>query len=146
MVVMRQKTVFERIFSALCAAVVAVCAFAFCPSQAADKDKSRPLLVMIFDQNCKAWCSQVRPMVAELRKGYGEEVEFAEIDVTHEVLKDAKEKAKELGIGGKLGDTIGYVPLVLICSADRKDVKEFVGPKKKEAYEDQLKKLLAKRG
>jgi hypothetical protein len=85
-------------------------------------------------------------MVAELQKSYSEEVEFAEIDVTQDVLKEAKEKAKGLGIESLLPETIGYVPLVLICPADRKNNKEFVGPKKKEAYEDRLKKLLAKRG
>jgi thioredoxin-like negative regulator of GroEL len=106
---------------------------------------SKPLLVMIFDQNCKTWCSQVRPIVADLRKSYSEQVEFAEIDVTQTVLKDAKKQAKELGIGNLLADTVSLVPLVLICGSKRsKDYKEFVGPKTKEVYEEWLKKYLPK--
>jgi thioredoxin-like negative regulator of GroEL len=118
------------------------------PMHAADQGNmpvSKPLLVMIFDQNCKTWCSQVRPIVADLRKSYSEQVEFAEIDVTQTVLKDAKKQAKELGIGNLLADTVSLVPLVLICGSKRsKDYKEFVGPKTKEVYEEWLKKYLPK--
>jgi len=81
-----------------------------------------------------------------LKKSYADDVDFAEIDVTPDVLQDAKKQAKELGIGGLLPDVTGYVPLVLICSANRKNCKEFVGPKTRDIYEDCLKKILTKRG
>jgi hypothetical protein len=124
-------------------------AVAIAPLGAADRDnsqRSKPLVVMIFDKNCKAWCGQVRPMIADLQKGYGDDVEFAEIDVTTPVLSDAKKKAKELGIGDLLEDAVAYVPLVIICESNRKKHNEFVGPKSKEVYEAYLKKVLAKRG
>lgn len=105
----------------------------------------KPLLVMIFDQNCKTWCSQVRPMVTQLKQAYGEEADFAEIDVTANVLKEASKQAKDLGIGGLLPDMLGYVPLVLICESNRKNYKEFVGPKKLEVYENYLKIVLSKK-
>ena len=133
----------------ICACVFAFCAIAVLPQCAAEhggKPVMKPLLVLIFDKNCKAWCSQVRPVVADLQKSYIDDVEFAEIDVTPGVLPEAKKKAKELGIGNLLEDTIGQVPLVLICASARsKDYNEIVGPKSKEIYEDYLKKVLSKR-
>jgi hypothetical protein len=132
--------------------VVCVClAFMFSPLSlwAAESDNAptkRALLVLIFDQNCKVWCSQVRPVVAELQKTYGDQVEFSEIDVTRSVLDQAKEKAKELRIGGYLGDTRDLVPLVMIFSANRHSFRELAGPKRPGVYEEQLKEILSKRG
>ncbi len=85
-------------------------------------------------------------MIADLQKNYGADVEFAEIDVTTPVLTEAKNKAKELRIANLLEDAVGYVPLVMICSSNRKKHTEVVGPKPKEIYEDCLKKVLSKRG
>jgi hypothetical protein len=118
------------------------------PAAAEDKPAAvqQPLCVMLFDDKCKAWCAQVRPMMAELKTRYGDKVEFAEIDVSPSTLQEAKKKAKELRIGSLLADAIGYVPIVIICSPNRKGHHEFMGPKNKDAYEDCLKKLLAKEG
>jgi thiol-disulfide isomerase/thioredoxin len=119
------------------------------PHKAAAGDDSRrdkPLVVMIFDDNCKTWCKQVRPIIDDLHKSYADDAEFAEIDVTFKNLPDAKKKAKELGIGSLLEDTIGNVPMVLVCEQNRLKFTEFVGAKSKDIYEACLKKILAKRG
>jgi hypothetical protein len=145
---MRSAVAFGRSLSQIFTFAIVFVAIAVGPLTAADQGSTpapKPLLVMIFDQNCKTWCSQVRPMVADLKKTYSEQVEFSEIDVTPVVLKEAKTKAKELGIGGLLPDMTAYVPLVLICAPNRRNYQEFVGPKKMDVYEDYLKKLLPKR-
>ena len=108
--------------------------------------QQRPLLVLVFDQNCKAWCAQVRPLVSDLQKSYGEKVEFSEIDVTPETMAQSKKKAKDLRILRWLEDVQDLVPLVMIFPGNRHSCKELVGPKTKEIYETQLKEILSKRG
>lgn len=119
----------------------------FLPVAADEKNamQRKPILIMIFDKNCKTWCSQVRPVVADLKKSYETDFDFAEIDVTRSVLDEAKAQAKELGIAGLLPDTLSYVPLVLICEGNRKNHVEFVGPKSRDEYENCMKKIMAKR-
>jgi hypothetical protein len=108
--------------------------------------EQRTLLVLVFDQNCKAWCAQVRPVVADLQKIYGDRVEFSEIDVTPVAMAQSKKKAKELRILKWLEDVQDLVPLVMIFPSNRHFCKELVGPKTKEIYENQLKEILSKRG
>jgi len=107
--------------------------------------------VLIFDkaEDCKSWTAKIRSTIAELQKTYAKVAEFAEIDVSNidespKAMQAARKKAKGLGIGLLLADAMTCVPLVVITSADRKNYKEFVGPKSKDVYEDYLKDLLSK--
>jgi hypothetical protein len=133
-----------RIVVAILVAIVTT-VFAHSSSQAIEPE-SKILMVLFFDQNCHAWCGAVRPIVAELKKTYSDQVDFVEIDVTQSRLKEAKEAAKELKISSYLSDVSDLVPEVAIFSAKRKICKELVGPKSSEVYENELKNVLRKRG
>ena len=106
--------------------------------------KDKPLVTLIFDQTCKVWCKQVRPVMKELQEQYSGRVGFSELDATDSVLPETKKKAKELGIGGYFSDAADYVPVVLIFTAQRKLVKELPGPKTKEAYQAVIEKAMGK--
>ncbi|MFX6015226.1 hypothetical protein ABTE82_19220, partial [Acinetobacter baumannii] len=49
--------------------------------------QNKALVVLVFDQTCKNWCEQVRPVVQELKDQYEDRVTFAELDAT-ESLKE----------------------------------------------------------
>src|ERR1700733_12435704 len=89
--------------------------------------QQRPLLVLVFDQNCKAWCAQVRPLVADLQKSYGEKVEFSEIDVTPETMAQSKKKAKDLRILRWLEDVQDLVQARLVNWTIRLKMDEQAG-------------------
>jgi hypothetical protein len=101
------------------------------------------LVVLIFDQSCKAWCQKVRPMMKELGEVYGDKVVFAELDASHDKLKEAEGRAKELGVYNFLSDSADWVPIVGVFNPQRKLVKELVGPKQKEVYAGAIDKALA---
>jgi hypothetical protein len=107
------------------------------PSESTTSDE-KPLILMVFDQNCKAWCAKVRPVIAELKQEFSDQSAFAELDVTQNVLKEAKDQAKHLGLGSFVADIQDYVPVVAIFTSKDKStrhlVKEEVGIKSKEAY------------
>ena len=102
----------------------------------------KPLVVLVFDQNCKVWCSKTRPIMAELQKEYGERVTFSELDSTQSQLPESRKKAKELGILGFFSDVADYVPVVVVFSARRALVKELTGPKTKSDYQLNIEKSL----
>lgn len=103
---------------------------------------AKPLAVLVFDQNCKAWCAKVRPMVVELKQNYGDKVMFAELDVTDNVLPEAKKQAKQLGIATWVDDSRDYVPMVFVFTAKRKLVKELIGPKLIDDYRKHIDKAV----
>lgn len=106
------------------------------------KPGQQVLVVLIFDQSCKAWCQKVRPMMKELGEVYGDKVSFAELDASHDKLKEAEARAKELGVYSFLSDSADWVPIVGVFSPQRKLVKELVGPKQKEVYAGAIDKAL----
>src|SRR5271170_600375 len=83
-------------------------------AQQAVDSAGKVLVVLVFDQNCKAWCSNVRPVMKDLQSAYGEQVAFAELDATDNLVRQTEQKAKELGIRGFFDDARGYVPVVQI--------------------------------
>ncbi len=101
-------------------------------------------MVLFFDQKCHDWCGVVRPIVADLKQKYSDRVEFLEIDVTQDKLKESRKIAKEYGIAGFIDGAIDYVPEVGIFSSKRKCFKEIVGPKPNDLYETLLKDALSK--
>ncbi|HEY9759306.1 MAG TPA: hypothetical protein V6C97_29375 [Oculatellaceae cyanobacterium] len=106
--------------------------------------KDKPLVTLIFDQTCKVWCKQVRPIMKELQDEYHDKVGFAELDATEAVLVETRKKAKDLGISGYFSDAADYVPVVLIFTANRKLVKELPGPKTRKDYEAVIEKAMGK--
>lgn len=117
--------------------------FTVAPSAvAADAAGRKVLIVLIFDEGCKLWCQKVRPMMGELKKEFGDQIEVAEIDASAKTLKDAEAKARSLGIFPFLRDSAEWVPIVGVFSPDRKLIKELVGPKQKDTYVLAVKKAL----
>lgn len=113
------------------------------PASFADEQGRKPLCVLVFDETCKAWCTKVRPVMAELKQTYSDRVEFAELDATQKVLADTKKRAKDLGILGWFTDDADYVPVVLIFDNRRNLIKELPGPKTKEDYSSNIDKAIS---
>jgi hypothetical protein len=113
------------------------------PGSFADEQARKPLCVLVFDETCKAWCTKVRPVMAELKQTYADRVEFAELDATQKVLADTKKRAKDLGILGWFTDDADYVPVVLIFDNRRNLIKELPGPKTKEDYSSNIDKAIS---
>ncbi|HEY9871267.1 MAG TPA: hypothetical protein V6D08_19055 [Candidatus Obscuribacterales bacterium] len=110
--------------------------------QAGSGDKRPVLVVLIFDESCKAWCQKVRPVMKELKDQYGDKVEIIELDASAPTLKDAETRAKAYGVYGFLRDSADWVPIVGIFSGRRKLLKELVGPKQKDVYVAAIDKAL----
>jgi hypothetical protein len=102
----------------------------------------KPLVVLVYDQTCHAWCDKVRPVVGELKVQYGVRVDFAELDATQSVLSEAKKAAKQMGIEGYLGDFRDSIPLVAVFNARRSLIQELPGPKKISDYKKHIEAAL----
>lgn len=68
------------------------------PSPAAPESNSGVLVVFIFDQHCKQACKEVRPAMQELRRQYGSNMSYAELDTSREFLEETKKTAKDPGL------------------------------------------------
>ncbi len=93
----------------------------------------RVLVVLVYDQHCKAWCTKVRPIMQELADELGEEVSVVEIDSSATVGKSAIKTAEDLGIIRYYKD-VDMVPVVMIFDSKKKLMHELGGPKTKETY------------
>jgi len=94
------------------------------PARAAGK----VLVVLVYDQNCKVWCTHVRPIIKELAEEFGERVHVEEIDNSPSSAPAALKQVKDLGITALYKD-VESVPVVLIFDIKRKQCKEINGPK-----------------
>lgn len=122
-----------------------ILALAGSPASASPQAKAaeKPVLVvLVFDQTCKAWCEKVRPLMKELGQEFGEGVRFAELDATEAVLAETKKTAKDLGVLNIFKDVMDYVPVVLIFNRKQQLVKELTGPKSKDIYRNNIQKAL----
>ncbi len=100
----------------------------------ADQERApRALVVLVYDQHCKAWCTKVRPIMQELASELGEDVNVVEIDSSATVGKSAIKTAEDLGIIRYYKD-VDMVPVVMIFDSKKKLVHELGGPKTKETY------------
>jgi len=128
------------------ALVASVGAFAFSIGQAscAEEDSKKVLVLMVFDQNCKKFCKEVRPVLKDLKIAYGDKIVVTEVDVTQSVLSEASKRCKELGVQSFLPAAIDVVPCVGIFNEKRKLRRELVGPKKKQVYAKYIDKCLKK--
>lgn len=103
-------------------------------SAAVDQERAyRVLVVLVYDQHCKAWCTKVRPIMKELADELGEEVNVVEIDSSAAVGKSAIKTAEDLGIIRYYKD-VDMVPVVMIFDSKKKLMHELGGPKTKETY------------
>jgi predicted DsbA family dithiol-disulfide isomerase len=101
------------------------------------------LVVLVYDQHCKVWCTHVRPIVRELGEEFGERVHVEEIDNSPSNAEAALKQVKDLGILALYKD-VESVPVVLIFDVKRKQCKEINGPKDKAIYKAAIEKVIAK--
>lgn len=97
-------------------------------------DGDKTLVLMIFDDHCKVYCKEVRPILQTLKEEYGDRVAFHEIDFSEKTKKAAFESAKQLGVQGSIAAMLDFIPIVGVYTAKRKIVKEISGAKTKETY------------
>jgi thiol-disulfide isomerase/thioredoxin len=107
------------------------------------KAPGKVLVVLVYDQHCKVWCTHVRPIIKELAEELGEKVHVEEIDNSPGSAEVALKQVKELGIL-KLYKDVESVPVVLIFDVKRKECKEINGPKEKAIYKAAIEKVIAK--
>lgn len=101
------------------------------------------LVVLVYDQHCKVWCTHVRPIMKELAEEFGDKVHVEEVDNSPSSADAALKQVKELGILSLYKD-VESVPVVLIFDIKRKQCKEINGPKEKGIYKAAIEKVLAK--
>lgn len=109
-------------------------------SSSADRS-SRALVVLVYDQHCKAWCTKVRPIMQELAAELGDDVNVVEIDSSPSVRKSAIKTAEDLGIIRYYKD-VDMVPVVMIFDSKKKLMHELGGPKTKETYKAAIESTL----
>jgi hypothetical protein len=101
------------------------------------------LVLLVYDQHCKVWCTSVRPIMKELAAEFGDKVHMEEVDASPSSADATLKQVKELGILFLYKD-IEAVPEVLICGVNRKKYRELNGPKKKEVYKEAIGQFIAK--
>lgn len=131
--------------AALACLLAPVCAAGEATGKDVVEGDDKPLVMLVFDQNCKAWCSRVKPMMSELQQEYGDKVLFAQVDATESVWTETKKQVKQLGVSSIFDDLRDYVPVVAFFAPHRKLVKELVGAKSKEDYRTNIDKALGKK-
>lgn len=99
-------------------------------------------VIFMYDSHCTVSCQQVLPIVRELKKKYGDRVNFTELNTSPDAIKDAKKRAKELGVLSFMADYADYIPIVGVFNAKRKLCKDLVGPKTRDIYEAAIQKVL----
>ncbi len=109
------------------------------PAKAAGK----VLVVLVYDQHCKVWCTHVRPIIRELADEFGDKIHVEEIDNSPSSAEAALKQVKELGILSLYKD-VESVPVVMIFDVKRKQCKEINGPKEKPIYKAAIEKVIAK--
>jgi hypothetical protein len=84
--------------AALVCLLVPVCSTGEAKGKDVVEGDDKPLVMLVFDQNCKAWCSRVKPMMSEFQQEYGDKVMFAQVDATESVWTESKKQVKQLGV------------------------------------------------
>jgi hypothetical protein len=105
--------------------------------------KPTALVVFVFDKSCKISCGIVQPIIRELQTEYSGRVDFVELDVSKDSIKDSQKTAKSLGVSSFLSDTEDWYPAVGMFTSRRKMVKQILGAKSKDVYKTAIEKALA---
>ncbi len=130
-------------------AMALVFVFTLAPSvMAADaarggNEQHQALVALVYDQSCKISCGIVRPKLKQLEDEYAGRVQFVELDVSKDCLKESEKTAKSLGILSYLQDTEDWYPAVVVFSSRRKKVKELLGPRNITEYRAAIEKAMA---
>ncbi len=113
-------------------------------SQAADApvDKDKVLVVMVYDGGCHLWCDEVRPIIADVTKKYGDKVTLREIDVQESALKASLGTADQLGVKSFVQGALAWVPTVGVFTPKRKLIKALPGVNKGDTYKKCIEKAL----
>lgn len=120
------------------------CSVSFLPTALAEQNQtSTPLVVFVFDKSCKISCNSVRPLIRELQSQYTDRVNFVELDVSKDTIKDSETTAKSLGVSAFLSETEDWYPAVGVFSSKRKLVKQILGAKTKDKYQEAIEKAIA---
>ena len=127
----------------LLVSLVAGLNFAVVKVDAQEASEPTALVVFIFDKSCKVSCNTVRPIIRELQGEYTNRVQFTELDVSKDCLKESQKTAKSLGVSSFLSDAEDWYPAVGVFSARRKMVKQILGAKTKEMYKAAIEKAIA---
>lgn len=129
----------------LLTSLLVLSALVHAPALAAEPIFDKPLFLMVFDKTCHAWCEKVRPVVRQLKEEYSDKIDFAELDITQEVLPESKKIAMQLGVIKLVPDFGDQVPCVAACGRQRtKIIKEIAGPKPEQVYRDLINLAIAK--
>lgn len=116
-----------------------------CQAQSSAVVAVRPLVLLIYDEDCQIWCKQVHPVVSELEKEYGDRVTFVDLNSSGTHLDSSRKKAKELGVLKFFNDALEYVPDVAVFNGRTKLVKDLCGPKKKTEYKAAIESALSQK-
>ncbi len=114
-------------------------------TQAADapkKDGDKVLVVMVYDGGCHLWCDEVRPIISDVTKKYGDKVALKEIDVQESALKASLGTADKLGVKSFVQGALAWVPTVGIFTPKRKLIKTLPGVNKGDTYKKCIEKAL----
>lgn len=110
-------------------------------NQEQNNKNSKVLVVLVYDNHCKAWCGKVVPLLRELNCELQDKMILVELDNSPERANDAIKVAQEIGIIGDYKD-IEAVPVVMIFNKSRKLVKQIDGPKDKCVYKAAIEKVV----
>lgn len=100
----------------------------------AQVDGDRTLVLMLFDDKCKVYCKEVRPILKTLKDEYGDRVAFHEIDFSESTKKAGFDTAKQLGVLSSVPDMLDYIPVIAVYTPKRRLVKEITGAKDRPTY------------
>jgi thiol-disulfide isomerase/thioredoxin len=79
----------------------------------------RPIVAVIYAEWCP-YCKRVDPVVSELRKYYGEKMNFVVFDVSNEeTTAEAKANAEKLGLSKFFADNKSKTSTVAVLKADK---------------------------
>ena len=107
--------------------------------------EGKPMVVALYNENCRISCKLVKPMLKNLSAKYGTQVEFHELNLTKKNPTKSIEKAKKLGVESFVMASASYIPCVGIFNSQKVLVKEIPAKKPKKIYEKYIDKALADR-
>lgn len=112
--------------------------------QEAIASNHKPLFVTITSDCCYT-CKKLAPVLEELQAEYDGQVEFITLNISsRDQIEEANQMAREYGIDEFFNKNKSSIPKVgIFCPGGTKVKKEFLAETRKEAYENELNKLLA---
>lgn len=107
---------------------------------------AKPMVVAIYNENCRISCKLVKPLIKELSTKYGTRVSFHELDITKKNPKKSIAEARALGVESFVLASAAYIPCVGIFDSNKVLVKEIPAKKPKAVYIRYIEKALKDSG